>query len=80
MFPCTLRHIRRSAFKDSFSHSYLYVGVPVDLGATFAPLLSVGKSSWKTWFSIRPQDQALRGGGDLSLEQKLEEYLVTHVK
>lgn len=79
LHPCVLRHIRRSGFKDDFSHSYLYVGVPVGLHASYVPLISVDQPSSKVLFSIRPQHQALRGGVHMSLAEKLEEYLISQV-
>ena len=80
MFPCTLRHIRRKAFKDDFQHKYLYIGVPIGLHADYAPLISIDSPSWCSVFSIRPQDQLIRGGIHLTLSQKLKEYIVEQVK
>lgn len=79
MFPCILRHIRRTAFKDDFQHSYLYIGIPIGISACYSPLISIDHPSPKAVFSIRPQDQLLRGGIHMSLRQKLEEYLETQV-
>lgn len=79
MFPCILRHIRRKAFKDDFQHKYLYIGVPVGLHADYAPLISVDYPSWRSAFSIRPQDQLIRGGIHLTLAQKLREFLEEQV-
>lgn len=87
LYQCDLRHRRLIPFKDYFHHSYLYIGVPVGLRASYPPLLSVdqdreSKSFWslsKTWFSIRPQDQAFRGGANLSLREKLDDYLLSEV-
>ncbi|KAJ5898760.1 DUF1365-domain-containing protein [Penicillium taxi] len=85
MYPCVLRHIRLapSGFKDEFSHTYLYIGVPIGLRACYSPLISVDSPpesrAWynKAFFSIRPQDNLFRGGAALSLAQKLEEFLLT---
>lgn len=79
MYPCTLRHIRRTAFKDDFQHKYLYIGVPVGLHADYAPLISVDYPSWMSIFSIRPQDQLVRGGIHLTLAQKLREFIEEQV-
>jgi hypothetical protein len=87
MYQCDLSHRRFSPFKDYFRHSYLYIGIPVGLRASYPPLLRVDdgrelKSStlWdKSWFSIRPQDQAFRGGVNASLRNKLDEFLRSEV-
>ncbi|VUC32371.1 unnamed protein product [Clonostachys rosea] len=76
MYPSILRHIRTAGgFKDDFSHSYLYIGVPVGIHATYSPMISMDRPSWKVLWNIRPQDQAIRGGKDLTLSHKLEECL-----
>jgi hypothetical protein len=87
LFPCHLRHRRLAPFKDSFRHSYLYVGTPVGLQACYSPILSVDlpynpKSKWpfrKAWFNIKGQDHAIRGGSHLTTAQKLREYLISEV-
>ena len=86
MYPCVLRHIRLAGgFKDDFAHTYLYIGVPLGLRTCYPPLLSVDSPPesrpWynKAFFSIRPQDQFLRGGAGLSLVQKLHEFLLLEV-
>ena len=79
-FPSTLRHMRKSGFKDDFQHSYLYVGVPVGLHARYGPFLSVDEPLGKAAiFSIQARDQALRGGSRMTLPQKLKEYLKSQV-
>jgi hypothetical protein len=88
MFPCDLRHLRRSGFKDNYHHSYLYVGYPVGLRACYSPLITVEPPFRpgfllpikKAWFSIRPEDHALNGGANLSMTQKLEEFLLSEVR
>ncbi|KAJ6118896.1 hypothetical protein N7471_013516 [Penicillium samsonianum] len=85
MFPCDLRHLRRSGFKDNYHHSYLYVGYPVGLRACYSPLITVEPPYRpgfllpikKAWFSIRPEDHAFNGGANLSMTQKLEEFLLS---
>jgi hypothetical protein len=80
MYPSVLRHIRiAGGFKDDFSHSYLYIGVPVGIHATYSPMISMDRPSYKVLWNIRPQDQAIRGGKDLTLSHKLEEFLRTQV-
>lgn len=86
MYPCVLRHIRLAGgFKDDFAHSYLYIGVPLGLRECYSPLLSVDSPPdsrpWynKAFFSIRPEDQFLRGGASLSISQKLKEFLLLDV-
>lgn len=86
MYPCVLRHIRLAGgFKDDFAHTYLYIGVPLGLRECYSPLLSVDSPPdsrpWynKAFFSIRPEDQFLRGGASLSLSQKLKEFLLLDV-
>jgi hypothetical protein len=87
MFPCTLRHSRRSGFKGDYRQSYLYVGCPVGLRANYSSLLTVQPDFRPTyllpfkssWFSIRPEDHALNGGATLTMVQKLEEFLLNEV-
>ena len=87
MFPCDLRHLRQSGFRNKFHHSYLYVGYPVGLSACYSPLISVEPqirpASWlpinKAWFSVRPEHHGFNGGADRSMTQKLEEFLSTKV-
>lgn len=88
MFPCDLRHLRRSGFKDNYHHSYLYVGYPVGLRACYSPLITVEPPFRpgfllpikKAWFSIRPEDHAFNGGANLSMTEKLEEFLLSEVR
>ncbi|KAJ5300212.1 hypothetical protein N7508_007455 [Penicillium antarcticum] len=85
MFPCDLRHLRRSGFKNDYHHSYLYVGYPVGLRACYSPLVTVEPPfrprfllpTKKAWFRIRPEDHAFNGGANLSMTQKLEEFLLS---
>ncbi|KAJ6127768.1 hypothetical protein N7471_008985 [Penicillium samsonianum] len=85
LFPCDLRHLRRSGFKDDYHHSYLYVGYPVGLRASYSPLVTVEPPfrprsllPVKTaWFGIRPEDHAFNGDVNLSMTQKLEEFLLS---
>ena len=87
MFPCDLRHLRQSGFKDNYHHSYLYVGSPVGLSACYSPLVTVEPRNRpgsllpmkKAWFSIRPEDHGFNGGADRSLAYKLEEFLLSQV-
>lgn len=87
LFPCHLRHRRLNPFKDSFRHSYLYVGTPVGLQACYSPILCVDlphnpSSRWpfrRAWFNIKGQDHAIRGGSHLTIAQKLREYLISEV-
>jgi hypothetical protein len=87
MYQCDLSHRRFSPFKDYFRHSYLYIGIPVGLSGSYPPLLRVDDvhepnkpTLWnKSWFSIRPQDQAFRGGVNSSLRGKLDEFLRSEV-
>jgi hypothetical protein len=87
LFPCHLRHRRLTPFKDSFRHSYLYVGTPVGLQACYSPILCVDlpynpKSKWpfrKAWFNIKGQDHAIRGGSYLTTAHKLREYLISEL-
>lgn len=88
LFPCDLRHLRRSGFKDNYHHSYLYAGYPVGLRACYSPLITVEppfRSGFllpikKAWFSIRPEDHAFNGDANLSMTQKLEEFLLSEVR
>lgn len=87
LYPCVLRHIRLSGgFKDDFAHTYLYIGVPLGIRECYPPLLSVDSPPesrpWyrKAFFSMRPQDQFLRGGAGLSITQKLHEFLILEVR
>ncbi|KAL5350993.1 hypothetical protein ACLOAV_004566 [Pseudogymnoascus australis] len=85
LFPCHLRHRRLTPFKDSFQHSYLYVGTPVGLEACYSPILCVDSPydpmrKWpfrKAWFNIRSQDHGIRGGFYLTIAEKLKEYLIS---
>ncbi|KAJ5117541.1 hypothetical protein N7448_011173 [Penicillium atrosanguineum] len=85
MFPCDLRHLRRSGFKDNYHHSYLYAGYPVGLSASYGPLITVEPqlqagfllSIKRAWFSIRPEDHGFNGGASRSMIQKLEEFLLS---
>lgn len=87
LFPCHLKHRRLTPFKDSFRHSYLYVGTPVGLQACYSPILCVDlpydqRSKWpfrRAWFNIKGQDHAIRGGSHLTTAQKLREYLISEV-
>ena len=87
LFPCHLRHRRLTPFKDSFRHSYLYVGTPVGLEACYSPILCVDlpydpKRKWpfrKAWFNIRSQDHGIRRGSHLTIAEKLREYLISDV-
>ena len=87
MFPCTLRHLRRSNFKDDYQHSYLYVGCPVGLRVTHSPLVTIEPDPRPTyllpfkssWFSVRSEDHAFNGDSSLSITQKLKEFLVSEV-
>jgi len=87
LFPCDLRHRRIAPFKDGFRHSYLYCGTPVGLHATYSPLLSIDDpadpaSKWpfpKAWFSLRAEDHAIRGGAQMTMAQKLREFLLSEV-
>lgn len=87
MFPCDLRHLRRSGFKDDYHHSYLYAGYPVGLSASYSPLITVEPQTRagsmlpikRAWFSIRPEDHAFNGGANWTMTQKLEEFLLSEV-
>lgn len=87
MFPCDLRHLRRSGFKDDYHHSYLYAGYPVGLSASYGPLITVEPPVRpgyllplkRAWFSIRPEDHGFNGGANRSMTQKLEEFLLSEV-
>jgi len=85
LFPCHLRHRRVSPFKDNFQHSYLYAGAPVGLHNTYRPIYSIDDppkpNSWLPggWFNFRAQDHAIRGGTNLTLSQKLREFLLSEV-
>lgn len=87
LFPCDLRHKRIAPFQDAFRHAYLYCGVPVGLHACYSPILSVDQpmdtsSNWpfrKTWFSMRAEDQLIRGGAHMTMAQKLREFLLSEV-
>lgn len=87
MYPCSLRHLRvGGGFKDDYTHSYLYIGIPVGLHASYSPLLSVDSPTesrpWynKTVFGIRSHVQFYRGGETLSLREKLDEFLLSVVR
>lgn len=88
LFPCDLRHLRRSSFKDDYHHSYLYVGTPVGSNSVYSPLISVEPQRYprsflpmrKAWFSVRPEDHGFNGGKNLSMDQKLKEFLVSEVR
>jgi hypothetical protein len=87
LFPCNLRHRRITPFKDSFRHSYLYVGMPVGLHATYSPIISVdqpqgSRSKWpfrEEWFNLKAEDHAIRGGAHMTMSQKMTEYLLSVV-
>ncbi len=88
LFTCDLRHKRIAPFKDAFRHSYLYCGMPVGLHATYSPLVSLDDpvdpaSKWpfrKAWFSLRAEDHAIRGGAQMTMAQKLREFLLSEVR
>lgn len=87
MFPCDLRHLRRSGFKDDYHHSYLYVGCPVGLSVCHSPLIHIQPQksckalfpSKRAWFGVRPEDHAFNGGSNMTLAEKLEEFLLSEV-
>jgi hypothetical protein len=72
---------------NDYHHSYLYVGFPVGLRACYSPLITVEPPSRprsllpikKALFSIRPGDHPFKGGANLSMTQKLEEFLLSEV-
>lgn len=88
LFPCDLRHLRRSSFKDDYHHSYLYVGTPVGSNSVYSPLVNVEPQRYprsflpmrKAWFSVRPEDHGFNGGKNLSMNQKLKEFLLSEVR
>lgn len=87
MFPCDLRHLRRSGFKDDYHHSYLYVGCPVGMSFCHSPLVHIQPEtsckavfpSKRAWFSVRPEDHAFNGGPNMTLAEKLKEFLLSEV-
>lgn len=87
MFPCDLRHLRRSGFKDDYHHSYLYVGCPVGLSICHSPLVHIEPNpglntlfpSKRAWFGVRPEDHGFNGGPNMTLAGKLKEFLLSEV-
>lgn len=80
MFPCDLRHLRQSGFKDDYHHFYLYVGCPVGLSVRHSPLIHIEPDpgsgalfpSKRAWFGVRPKDYALNSGPNMTLAEKLK--------
>lgn len=89
LFPCRTVHSRLFPQKHSFVYSYLTVGVPVGFKGGVGGLVSIvsgnkkqGLLSWlwpEAWFTVDARDYLQRGGAELGLRGKLDEYLRTQV-
>ncbi|KAF7545704.1 hypothetical protein G7Z17_g8968 [Cylindrodendrum hubeiense] len=91
LIPSRTSHTRFFPKKHSFSYSYLVVGVPVGFSGSANGIISAnvsGKSSsWvsflvgpRAWFDVDPVDYLQRGGADLGLRGKLDNYLRSQVR
>ncbi|KAH6985951.1 hypothetical protein BKA56DRAFT_670171 [Ilyonectria sp. MPI-CAGE-AT-0026] len=86
LIPSRTSHTRFFPKKHSFSYSYLVVGVPVGFSGNANGIISADVSgkpnSWfsfmfglRAWFDVNPVDYLQRGGADLGLRGKLDNYL-----
>lgn len=91
LIPSRTSHTRFFPKKHSFSYSYLVVGIPVGFSGNANGIISadvsVKPSSWfsfmfglRAWFDVNPVDYLQRGGADLGLRGKLDNYLRTQVR
>jgi len=74
LIPSKTTHSRMFPQKHSFEYSYLFVGVPVGMAGRTNKALSVDGSP-PSWFNIRASDYLFRGVEELSLAEKLKNYL-----
>lgn len=87
IFPSRTSHTRVFPKKNSFSYSYLLVGIPVGWRGSIRSLLSADLDSLqrdglrreRAWFSIEGADYLHRGYDARGLQGKLESYLKTQV-
>lgn len=82
VFPSRTKHSRRFPKQHSFSYSYLFVGVPVNLKDAGGSLITVNNepdshltSPERGWFSVNAEDHLFRGRPGKTLEEKLRDYL-----
>ena len=76
LIPSRTTHSRIFPKKNSFSYSYLLVGIPVGIQGRVSKALSVD-SQQSSWFNVRCEDFLTRGDGHLGLAEKLKRYLHT---
>ena len=82
LFPCTTTHSRMFPEKNSFSYSYLVVGIPVGWEGNAGGMVSVGgqgSPASKGWYHVNAADYLERGSGHLGLRGKLDKYLRSQV-
>lgn len=94
LLPCRTTHTRLSPKSHTFSYAYFVVGVPVGYRGNAANMVSVGvehASGWASWFSSSSQvqkgwfdvdasDYLQRQSEELTLREKLDNYLQTQVR
>ncbi|PLB46104.1 hypothetical protein P170DRAFT_365352 [Aspergillus steynii IBT 23096] len=76
LFPITLTHNRRSPIWNRFSHSVLFVGVPVGIKCQIGKLLSIdADETISSWFTVDSKRYLHRGDDHLGLREKLDVFL-----
>ena len=78
IFPCRTSHTRRFPKQNSFSYSYLYVGIPIGWTGSVASVISAEVSN-PAWFHVDATNYLERGDGHLGLKGKLHDYLKAQV-
>lgn len=88
LFPCRTSHTRLFPKKNSFSYSYLFVGVPIGWRGSVGNVLSADSKSLprgkitqvNTWFSVSSACHLGRGDSLDGLKGKLDKYLEHQVR
>ena len=93
IFPCRTSHTRMFPQKHSFSYSYLLVGIPIGFKGSAGSLLSAesgvcrdekktmkgASKTTKSWFHVEAADYLNRENHTLTLQEKLNAYLISQV-
>ena len=81
IIPGRISHARLYPKQNSFSYSYLMVGVPIHSPNRGNWLLSVDERPWwkRGWLRVEAGDHLGRGGDTEGIYQKLQSYLESQV-
>lgn len=84
-FPVTVNHMRQHPATDRFRNQILLVGIPIGASGHLGNLLSIANKSksgrpWSAWFHFDSSRYLYRGDEDLTLREKLDQFIESQVK